>query len=78
LIVSPEERFEYASLNNICAEKALLSASFQSALTCIKSARQLLTPDTEKLPEFAELARSISATLVTTLYRSVTFDASID
>lgn len=78
MIVSPEERFEYASLNNICAEKALLSASFQSALTCIKSARQLLTPDMEKLPEFAELVRSISVNLVTTLYRSVTFEASID
>lgn len=71
MIVSPEERLEYASLNNTCAEKALVSASFQTAFTCVQSARQLLTPDLERLPEVAELARLISLNFIATLYRSI-------
>jgi hypothetical protein len=69
LVSSAEERIEYASLNNNCAERALMSASFEAALTCINSARQLIAPDLEQLPRTAELARAVYLNLVVSLYR---------
>lgn len=69
LIVDQAERLQFASLNNICAERALESASFERALDFVKSARQLVQPDIENLPDNTELVRSIYFNLVIALYR---------
>lgn len=69
LVSSDEERIEYASLNNACAERALESASFEAALTYAHSARQLIAPDLERLPGTAELARAVYLNLIISLYR---------
>lgn len=63
------ERLQFASLNNICAEQALESASFQRALDYVTSARRLIHPDFESLPDHTELVRSIYLNLVIALYR---------
>ena len=69
LIVDQAERLQFASLNNICAERALESASFERALDFVKSARRLIHPDIENLPDHLELVRSIYLNLVIALYR---------
>ena len=69
LIVSAEDRVQYASLNNVCGEKYLNSAAFEGALSCIRAAHQLLQPELEGFAENAELARSVYLNLVVTLYR---------
>jgi hypothetical protein len=76
--VSAEERVQFAKLNNICAEKGITAASFDSALTCVRSAHRLISPDLENLPEVAELARSIYLNLIITLYRLIVpFDLTV-
>jgi hypothetical protein len=76
LITSDEERVEFASLNNACAEKALISASFETALVLIRGARRLLSPELENRPENLMLARSMYLNLITILYRCFSYGAS--
>lgn len=76
LITSDEERVEFASLNNACAEKALISASFETALVLIRGAQRLLSPELENQPDNLMLARSVYLNLITVLYRCVLYGAS--
>jgi hypothetical protein len=75
LITSDEERVEFATLNNTCAEKALMSASFETALVLIRGARQLLSPELETQSQNLMLARSVYLNLITVLYRCVLYGA---
>jgi hypothetical protein len=76
LITSDEERVDFASLNNACAEKALISASFETALVLIRGARRLLSSDLENRPDNLMLARSVYLNLITVLYRCVFYGVS--
>ena len=75
LITSDDECVEFASLNNTCVEKALISASFETALVLIRGARRLLSPELENRPENLTLARSVYLNLITVLYRCIPFGA---
>jgi len=73
LITLPGERLQFATLNNACAERAILTASFDIALNCAQGALRLLEESVEDLPETADLTRSIHLNLVIALYRHVKY-----
>jgi hypothetical protein len=69
LIDSLGERLHFATLNNDCAETAIIAASFGDAWTFVKCALQFIAPHLEDLPEAADLARSIYLNVVIAHYR---------
>jgi hypothetical protein len=68
-MTTPSERLRFAALNNICAERAIASASFDSALKYSQCAQQLISPDLEEVSDNADLARSLYLNLVVAYYR---------
>jgi hypothetical protein len=63
------ERLQFATLNNVCAERAIASASFDRALKYSLCAQQLISPDLEEISDNADLARSLYLNLVVGYYR---------